>query len=199
MISLGIVRWGAFGAMIAGVMWALSGLVVFAFAGQGSGDPTGTLYFYLYEGVHAVAFAGMLLALLGFRARQVPDYGRLGAAGFMVAFGATALMVVVTAWWLITAEGAPSILNVLWGMVLLGWIVGYPLLGVATFRARVLPRWCGLLLFAYVPLGFLAGQYNGVGGLFVGILWFALGYTLWRSIGRHASQTILAREAGVRT
>lgn len=180
MISLRMVRWGTVGAAITGIAWMLSGIVIFVFAGQGDGDPTGELSFYLYEGVHTVAWMGMLVALLGFYFRQAPRHGRLGTAGFLAAFGATALMILVTVWWLIAADEAPSILNLFWGLVLLGWIVGFTLLGVATSRAKVLPRWCGLLLFAYVPLGFFAGQRNDIGGILVGLLWLALSYTLWR-------------------
>lgn len=178
--SPNLIRWGAIGAAIAGVAWALSGVVAFVFAGEyGNTDPTGTLYFYLYEGVHAIAWVGMLLALLGYHVRQTPTYGRLGTAGFMVAFGGTALMLLVTVWWLIIADEAP-ILDILWSVVLLGWIVGFVSLGVATSRAKVLPRWCGLLLIAYIPLGFFAGGFNGVGGLLVGLLWLTLGYVLLR-------------------
>src|SRR3712207_8157837 len=35
-----------------------------------------------------------------------------------------------------------------------GLFAGFPLLGVATFRARVLPRWCGVLLVAF-PAAFV--------------------------------------------
>jgi hypothetical protein len=86
MISLRIARWGAVGAVIAGVAWALMGAVAFVFAGTAPADPTGTLYFYLFEGAGTVGGVGAIAALVGFHARQTPDYGRLGTAGFLIAF-----------------------------------------------------------------------------------------------------------------
>ena len=85
-----MIRLGAVGAVLAGVMWALSGAVAFVFAGTGPADPTGRLYFYLFEGAHTVAGVGILVALVGLHARQTPDYGRLGTAGYLIAFAGAA-------------------------------------------------------------------------------------------------------------
>jgi hypothetical protein len=64
----------------------------------------------------------------------------------------------------------------------LGWLVGFPLLGIATFRASVLPRWCGLLLIAYPAIFFLifffVDRSGAVRALF-GPYWLAVGYALW--------------------
>jgi len=53
--------------------------------------------------------------------------------------------------------------------------LGLVLLGVATLRARVLPRWCGVGLIALVVFSAL-GAFGGF--LVVGLLWLALGYAL---------------------
>jgi hypothetical protein len=61
---------------------------------------------------------------------------------------------------------------------LLGLLVGFVLFGIATFRARVLPRWSGVLLVAY-PLLLIAGLPVDGPLILVGLLWLALGYALW--------------------
>jgi len=52
------------------------------------------------------------------------------------------------------------------------------LLGISTFRAKVLPRWSGLLLAVYpLLLVVLLGSFGA--GTLAGLLWLALGYALW--------------------
>jgi hypothetical protein len=180
---------GGLAAMLAGVAWALSGVIAFAFPGEGPG-PLGSISAYLVESSHAVAEAGMLVWLLGLRALQSPRHGRLGAAGFVAAFVGTALLFVLTAFTPVQmflayalevvdhrAGGALVTLLFTSGLFL-GWLVGYTLLGVATFRARVLPRWCGVLLVGQFPLLIFLMAFYGVGGLALGLVWVALGYAL---------------------
>jgi hypothetical protein len=66
----------------------------------------------------------------------------------------------------------------MFGLGLLGWLVGFVFFGIATFRARVLPRWSGLLLVAY-PLVLSAGVLVEGPLILVGLLWLALGYAMW--------------------
>jgi len=121
----------------------------------------------------------MLGALLGLRARQAPAYGRLGTAGFIVSFLGTALLCAITVIAIITKDAlGEAVLGSIFISGVLGWLVGFPLLGVATLWARVLPRWCGVLLLAYFPLfAFLLSSY-GWGGIALGLLWLGLGYAL---------------------
>lgn len=67
--------------------------------------------------------------------------------------------------------------------------VGLVVLGVATWRARVLPRWCGGTMVAVLPLTFLTSiplpvQGDGTGdypGVFVvGAFWLTLALTTSR-------------------
>jgi hypothetical protein len=54
------------------------------------------------------------------------------------------------------------------------------LVGAATLRAEVLPRWCGVLLIVAVlgiSVYFALGDYGGA--ILYGLLWLALGYVLW--------------------
>jgi hypothetical protein len=189
MPSSDLIRRGGLAAMLAGVAWALSGVFAFAFPGEGPG-PLGSISAYLVESSHAVAEAGMLVWLLGLRALQAPRHGRLGTAGFVAAFVGTALLFVLTAFTpvqmflaytleVIDKRAGGALVTLLFTTGLfLGWLVGYTLLGVATFRARVLPRWCGVLLVAQLPLLVFLMAFYGAGGLALGLVWLALGYAL---------------------
>ncbi|MBA3888550.1 MAG: hypothetical protein H0X67_22905 [Acidobacteria bacterium] len=174
------IRYGGLAAMLAGVAWAASGIFHFALVYPEAGTgPTGSVSDYLIESTHAVAEAGMLGALLGLRARQVSAYGWLGAVGFALAFLGSALLCAITVTGIASGDAlGEAVLSSIFVSGILGWFVGFPLLGIATLRARVLPRWCGVLLLAYFPLFvFLLGSY-GWGGIALGLLWAALGYAL---------------------
>jgi hypothetical protein len=170
--------WGAVGGLIAGLAWGASGVVAFL-SGAEEGFGSEGIFHDLGESLHAIAEGGMLLWLVGSHVRQAPSYGRLGTAGFVVSFVATTLQVVVT----IGEAASLAFPDTLYGIGFIvgwfGWLVGFTLLGIATFRTKILPRWCGLLLIAFFPLiVFLGTTSYGVGGVLVGLLWLALGYAL---------------------
>ena len=180
MPSSTFVRWGAIGGMIAGLAWAASAVVDFVLPGEGPG-PIGSTSAYLIEGAHAIATVGMLAWLVGLNARQAPRYGRLGTASFVVAFAGTGLVLVSILLVLISGDrlGEPVLTAIFGSGTLLGWLVGFALLGVATFRAKILPRWYGLLMIAQFPLVFGAASSYDVGGTVFGLFWLVLGYVLW--------------------
>ena len=195
MSSSDLVRWGGLAAIVAGVAWAVSGIVHFAMVYPQAGTgPTGSISDYLIEGAHAVAEAGMLGALIGLRARQGPWYGWLGAVGFALAFVGTALLCAITVIGIVFGKAlGEAVLSAIFISGVLGWLVGFSLLGIATVRARVLPRWCGVLLIAYFPLfGFLLASY-GWGGIALGLLWVTPGYVLWSWRGTAAEQSSRVR------
>jgi hypothetical protein len=130
-------------------LWIAGGLLHLAYPQ----DPPGTLgYFlnYLGTAIFSGAYLGMLGGLVGLHARQAGLYGRLGTVGFYLAFAGAALAFVGQATsgifphnngalgWLFSDPG----FGFLVGILLLS--LGLVLLGVATLRARVLPRWCGI-------------------------------------------------------
>ena len=185
-----LVRWGGLAGILAGVAWAVSGIVHFAMVYPDAGTgPSGSISDYLIEGAHAVAEAGMLGALLGLRARQTPRYGWLGTVGFALAFLGSALLCAITVIAMITKDAlGEAVLGSIFISGVLGWLVGFPLLGIATLRARVVPRWVGVLLIAYFPLfAYLLSSY-GWGGIALGLLWLALGYALLSASGAAAQE-----------
>jgi hypothetical protein len=173
-----LVQWGAIGGVLAGVAWACSDVLALLFPGQEEG-PLGSTSFYLIESADAIAEAGMLAALVGLHVVQARSLGRLGTLSFAVAFVGTALVLVSTLLLLVFLDRpGETVLGLLFGLGLVGLVVGFVLFGIATFRARVLPRSSGLLLVAY-PLVLFAGLPIEGPLILVGLLWLALGYALW--------------------
>jgi hypothetical protein len=184
-----LVWYGMLGALLAALAWTVSGILAYVFPGSNMG-PVGSLSWYLIESSDAIAEAGMLVALVGLHVRQAPDYGRLGTLGSVVAFMGTAFLLLSTATWLLTStEGI--FLDILFSSGALGVLVGFPLIGIATFRAGVLPRWCGLLLIGwlvYFPLIFFLVDFYGEARALFGLVWLALGYALWSEAGASVGQ-----------
>jgi hypothetical protein len=60
----------------------------------------------------------------------------------------------------------------------LGLLLGFVLAGVATFRAGLLLKWCGLLIVCLPSAGVLASAL-GEAGAALGLSWLALCYALW--------------------
>jgi hypothetical protein len=187
--SLDPIRRGGLAAILAGVAWTLSGVFAFVFPGESAG-PLGSASAYLVESAHAVAEGGMLVWLIGLYALQRPRHGRLGKAGLLAAFVGTALLFLLTVFTplqmflafelgVIDPRAGGVLVTVLFTAgLLLGWLVGYTLLGIATFRAKALPRWCGLLLVAQCPLLFFLMASYSTGAAVLGAVWLALGYAL---------------------
>lgn len=191
MFSSNFVRWGVLGALLAAIGWMVSGIVAFAF-GVAFG-PVGSLSWYLIQSFDAIGQLGMMALLVGLHVRQAPDYGWLGAAGFVVAFVGAASIFLATVIWLFTAYevGEGAILDILEYVSLFGLVAGFPLLGIATFRARVLPRWCGVLLVALPAVFFvifILMDYSGATRALFGPYWLALGYALWSEKGAPAAR-----------
>ena len=142
----------------------------------------------LYNILKLLGFFLLLLGLVGLYARQSVEAGVLGLIGFLAAFLGT--MLVAGDWWFeafavpylagvapqALAEGASGTLVVggLAGFVLfaLGWV----LFGLASFRARVFPRWTAIVLIVGGALGYQAGfpPFLVVLGLGVGLMGFSL-------------------------
>ena len=112
----------------------------------------------LRMGLALLAMFALLLALTGLYARQVPESGKLGLVGYLVAFLGT--MLVAGNWWYEAfigpelREQAPEILttapggSIFIGAALTGltFAAGWVTFGLASFRARVFPRLAAVLM-----------------------------------------------------
>jgi hypothetical protein len=186
MSSSDLIRWGALGALLAGIAWLTSGLISLVIPGQGT-EELGTFSYNLLEILFSIASAGMLAGIVGFHARQAPNYGQLGTAGFFAAFVGVFFLLAST---VATILAGREVLDWLFVLGFVGTIVGFVLLGAATLRARVMPRWCGILLLVAVlgiPVYFALGSYGGA--ILYGLVWLGLGYGLWLDRGTSAEQT----------
>ncbi len=130
-----------------------------------------------------VGLAGTLLAILGLHALQRGSYGRLGVVGFWIALVGS-LVALVGLLILVTTDPASStdvddlgLIGSVLGRDLL--LIGFALLGIATLKAWVLPRWCGWLIAVGLPISILGLPFIGEG-----IIWALVGYALFRAVGR---------------
>jgi hypothetical protein len=161
-----LVRWGAIGLMLGGVVWMVLGLS--AVLGYLQAIPG-------REDVVLLIVALVLTAagLVGLHALQGARYGFFGRAGFWIAL-ASLLARALGAGVYLAGSSALEWISYPWGTVAM--LVGFVAYGVATLRARVLPRWYGIALAVSVPVSLpLAAYGTALFGLIVG----ALGYALW--------------------
>jgi hypothetical protein len=196
MSYLSLIRLGGLAAMVGGALFLVGSFVYLV-----------RHAFLYYLGFLAVALLLVTVGMVGFHAMQRHSYVRMGSAGFWsVVLGS--LMVVLGGAVFFTLGEAGDFLQatppLVWvglgllGLVVgfVGLVVGYPLYGVATLQARVLPRWCGVVFIVAIPAGlalsalwillaFVASyepflSFSGVSTFIVfGLVWLALGYALW--------------------
>jgi hypothetical protein len=173
--SVNLVRLGTFGALLAGVVWTVLGLVDVATV---YGRDSGILSFALLdETLSLVALVSTLGGIVGLHARQTPSYGRLGTAGFLAALTGIALLLMgLTLSFLVGGVFGRAFLDPVLGAGLWSMLVGFVLLGASTLRLKALPRWCGVTLIICIPLAIILGDYGG--GIVLGLTWLAVGYAL---------------------
>ena len=213
-----LMRWAGVSAVVAGLCFIVMGL--FHPVNEPAFVTTAT-----WVNVHicatALGFFG-LFGMAGLYARQVEQAGWLGLAGFLLF---TVWMTMVCGFSFVEAfilprlatespafvagflgmfSGAPSeidlgILPTLWNISGPMYILGPMLFGIATFRARVLPRWAGALLalnIIWVPLGAIVSPALQPKILIpIGLALAWLGYALFAERREHASELAPARSA----
>jgi len=197
-----LMRWAGLSALLAGLCYLLVG--IFHPANVPASVTTSR-----WEIVHIVACAMSffgLLGLAGLYARQATRAGWLGLAGyvllslwFVVVMGfsfveafilphvATASPGLVQAW-MGMFNGPAGTFNLgalptIWTLSAPVYILGGVLFGIATFRARVLPRWAGALLAASTLLAPAAAVLPNASqpkiAIPAGLALAWLGYALW--------------------
>jgi hypothetical protein len=175
-VSSDLIRWGGLAGVLAGVMYVLTDILSLLAPQQRVFDSFSD---YLQEAIFAVAVAGTLGAIAGLHALQMGRYGRLGAAGSLLAFIGYALFFVRAAVTTLVGGQAPLYAVRISIVGALAVLIGSVLLGAMTLRARVLPWWCGVLLIVGFPLS-LASEvaFSAAGGIVLGIVWGLIGYAL---------------------
>lgn len=159
MAAVRLVYWGA---MLGGLAFVVDGLLVL------TGPETDWTNF-----VYVVAAILVVVGLFGLDAVQRENQGRLGRIGLYVSVVALLGQVLGI---LVFLAGSPALEWLVFPVGFLAVPIGLLLYGIATLRAGVLPRWCGIALIAVPLLGVVLGD---AGEMLFGLLWLALGYMLW--------------------
>ncbi len=197
MSTANLIRWSGLISLLAGVLYAVGALL------HPVGESLAAVSSPNWVPAHLVYWVSVLLlhlGLVGLYARQAEQTGRLGLVGFVLAFIGTALVGSIlvfasTILPLIAAEAqaifdrAARPPDFLLPVFILGFGLGWILLGVVTMRAGVLPRWSGLLLIIGVTLfmiseaapfeATLAHTLVTVGDIIFGLGLVWIGYALW--------------------
>jgi hypothetical protein len=216
-----VIRWAGLAAMGSGMLYiaiqAIHPLDVFS-------SVTTTQWAI----THYLSIVMDILALLGITglfARQVEKSGWLGLAGYLLFSGfwafSVALHFIEAFISPVVANLAPKFVEGLLGMVaghaseinlgalptvyglligVVGYVLGGLLFGIATFRARVLPRWAGGLLAIGTLLPVLNSlssvvqhPYDRIFAVPVGLALAWLGYALWFERRESVSEPVLGK------
>lgn len=164
------IQWGGRAAIATGVLYAGQGFIDLVAPQRAEFSAASD---YAIEILFIAALVGTLVAIAGLQAVQHDNYGRTGVFGAAVAFiGHACMLVGATA----TAWAGHDVLDGIFVLGILGALIGLVVLGVATLRAGVLPRWCGVLLIAGLPVSSALEAFGG--GVVLGAAWAMVGYAL---------------------
>lgn len=178
-------RWGGLALILTAVLFVIGGILVVVLPGGGVAGPAAPLVYYLGT-ITAV------LALIALYAAQRQQSGVLGFAGFLLAvIGATLYSGPQLA--LLAGTSGAAGWHDVWGfamgnVLLIGpaaFFIGMILLGIASMRGGVLPRWSGGLLVIGAFVWLIAYFLSAVPGLLTvasiitGAGMARMGYSLW--------------------
>ncbi|MEO8392233.1 MAG: hypothetical protein ABI700_04495 [Chloroflexota bacterium] len=208
-----LIRWAGLSALLAGLCYVLVG--VFHPANVPASVTT-TSWAIVHVLACAMSFFG-LLGLAGLYARQAEKSGWLGLVGFVmlslwlvIIMGfsfveafilpslATAVPTFMTSWMgMLNSSASPmnlGVLPTLWTLSGPLYMFGGLLFGIAIFRARILPRWAGVLLalgcfLAPVAVA-LPLEAQPKMAIPVGLALAWLGYALWSERREQASKAV---------
>ena len=169
MSSLNLVRGGAIGFILGGIVWVVLGLLIVFRVVWNPATGARPAYFILF----IVAMLLSSLGLVGLHALQKQSYGRIGRAGLYTALIATAAQILAV---LVLLSGSSALAWLANPVGTLGVLVGFVLYGAATLQARVLPRWYGVALIIALPVSIASASY---GNVLFGLVLLVLGYVLW--------------------
>jgi hypothetical protein len=195
------IRWSGMVCVVSGALYALAAWV------HPVGEDLTAVLDPRWVPAHLIYWVSsllMLVGLVGIYARQATETGRLGLVAFVLALVGTALVssilfIVSTVIPLIAVE-SPALFEramtpppFALPVFILGFGGGYILLGIATMRARVLPRWAGTLLIVGVTLFMVAEadvvgeslshKFVTVGDTLFGFGFAWIGWALWAERG----------------
>ncbi len=158
-MSSKLIRWGGSAMMLGGLLWVLTyvvEIIIGVTAGEAAynrADPSASLLEWLWPAFFMGAIFFLGIGLLGVWARlqgRAKILGLLGALLACVAIVAASINLVM----LTGISGEPTASDDLGFLGVIGTLGGSVLLGIATLRAKVLPRWARFAL-TLLPLAFI--------------------------------------------
>ena len=132
----------------------------------------------VYRAVVLVAFLAVIGAIAGIHAghRRRPRYGWVGTVAAGTTSAGVAVVAAVTAIGMARDAGSLQAVRIAGAALVL---VGSAALGVVVIVARLVPRWCGVLLIVAFPLGDIADDIFRTGeNLLLALLWGSVGLAL---------------------
>jgi len=216
-----LTHWAGLSAIVAGIMYVIVGLShTFVSHYGGLASVTNDVWVLTHSLTIGVSFFG-LLGIAGIYARQVEKAGWFGLAGFLLLslwlvlvpgftfFEALILPLLATeaprfaVGFLGITSGSPSevslgILPAVYSATSVLYLLGGVLLGIATFRAGVLPRWAGggLAVATVAPLALsllLPHEFIRLAAVPIGVALVWLGYVLWSERRETVSESLPRR------
>jgi hypothetical protein len=209
-----LIRWSGLAAMASGVLFVVMQPLHPA---DILASVTTDRWAFVHSLGVAMCFFG-LLGVAGLYARQTERVGWLGLGGYLLlslfyaltlafqfieAFVSPKLAAESPAFVegiLGIANGSPTgmdlgALPTVYSLTGVMYLLGGLLLGIATFRARILPRWTGILLAAAVPVApiavaLLPHALERYAAVPLGVALACLGYALWSECREHAAEPI---------
>lgn len=212
MSTLNLIRWSGLALVVGGVGIALFLITLYPLGNFLAPEAFTTSQSVLAHTFHWIGATFALLGLVGWHVKQRSQAGITGLIGFILAFIGTTLTLVggVSAGYIfpVLATEAPHAFDpqgplfasanaIPFFIGFATFMLGYVLLGIATIRARILPRWGAVLVMLGAILFNLPPQPIGPFPTFVtllgailfgaGAVW--IGYTLWSSKSEITTQT----------
>jgi len=209
MSTQNLIRWSGLALVVGGVGIALFLITLYPLGNFLAPEVLTTSQSVLAHTFHWIGATFALLGLVGWHVKQKAQTGMTGLIGFILAFIGTTLTLVggVSAGYIfpVLAHEAPQAFDpqgplfassnaIPFFIGFATFMLGYVLLGIATIRAKILPRWGAVLVMLGAILFNLPPQPIGPFPTFViligAVLWGAgavwIGLALWSEKGEMA-------------
>jgi hypothetical protein len=194
------VRWSGLAAMLGGVLFVVSAVVIASMPRGCIGDECASRSMRETGAAGALLMLALLLVVIGaaglvIRARDAGRFGSLGKTGIVLGAVGAALPVIGSLIQGVLFDGDYPLMPYFVIPGVLALVVGFVLLGLAVLQAKVLPRWAAVLLLVgtLAMLGFNDQNARALMAIPNGIAWVAVGYVLWSGRGEEARQPARAR------
>jgi hypothetical protein len=207
MTSSNLIRWSGLSALVGGALAVAFDVInAVLFPGEQGSQVMLTSSWFIVQILGLVALALITLGLVGLYACQAQRAGTLGLIAFVIAF-AGMLMVFGLSWGEpflgpLVAEQAPGLLSMEpSGTLAVGSILsialfalGWLLFGLASLRARVLPRGAAVLVIVGSLLSFILTSLDlPLWSVVLGAALVWMGYALWSGTSEPALVAEAAR------